>query len=365
MTYKRMTAVAGLIAWVMVGLPAFIYHTGRPGWSWGWVAAFIIFGCAFAADLAHLRPELLLAESAAAITLVLLRCNGYEGTLLVVLAMQLGSRFGRTTGLIWIGVQTSLLAAAVVWRLNPRAALLLAPPYFGFQLLAFFVFHTMAREMAMRIELATANAELRALQQVLGESSRMAERLRIAHELHDALGHRLTALTLNLEAALHCANGVEKPRLELCQSLARQLLSDVRDIVAQSNAGDGATVTQTLHDLVSVVPRPQVHLNIIGELRIFDPEAAHILLRCVQEITTNAARHSGARNLWIVIEPEGEALHLRAHDDGHGRDAPNDGFGLRGMRERVERAGGEIQFFTQPDRGFGVTAMLPLRSGTS
>ena len=148
MTYKRLTAVAGLIAWMMVGLPAFIYHTGRPGWSWGWIAAFIIFGGAFAADLARPRWELLLAESAAAITLVLLRCNGYEGTLLVVLAMQLGPRFERTTGLIWIGAQTLLLAAAVVWRLNPRAALLLAPPYFGFQLLAFFVFHTMAREAA-------------------------------------------------------------------------------------------------------------------------------------------------------------------------------------------------------------------------
>src|SRR5438876_2684753 len=365
MTYKSLIVVSGFAAWVMVGLPAFIYHTGRPGWSWSWVAAFIVFGCAFAADFARPRLELLLAESAAAITLILLRCNGYEGTLLVVLAMQLGPRFERTTGLIWIGAQTLLLAAAVVWRLNPRAALLLAPPYLGFQLLAFFVFHTMAREVATRTELVVANAELRALQEILAESSRVAERLRIAHELHDALGHRLTALTLNLEAALHCTTGVEKPRLELCRSLARQVLGDVRDIVAQSNAGDGVAMTQTLHDLVSVVPLPQVHLNIIGELRIFDPEAAHVLLRCVQEITTNAARHSGAHNLWIVIEPEGKTVHLRAHDDGHGREAANDGFGLRGMRERVERAGGEIQFFTQPDSGFGVTAMLPLRSGAA
>src|SRR5207237_10210827 len=114
MTYKRLTAVAGLIAWVMVGLPAFIYHTGRPGWSWGWVAAFIIFGCAFAADLAHPRPELLLAESAAAITLVLLRCNGYAGTLLVDLPMQLGPRLWRTSGLVWSSIQTSFLAAAAL-----------------------------------------------------------------------------------------------------------------------------------------------------------------------------------------------------------------------------------------------------------
>src|SRR5437588_6112756 len=283
MTYKRLTAVAGLIAWMMVGLPAFIYHTGRPGWSWSWVAAFIIFGCAFAADLVRPRMELLLAEAAAAIALILLRCNGYEGTLLVVLAMQLGPRLGRTTGLIWIGIQTILLAAAVVWRLNPRAALLLAPPYLGFQLLAFFVFHTMAREAATRTELATANAELRALQEILAESSRMAERLRIAHELHDALGHRLTALTLNLEALLQRVQGPERARVELSQSLARQLLHDVRQIVGDSATG-GERLPHALHALAGAVPRPKVHLEVAEGLAVGDPERAHILLRCTQEI---------------------------------------------------------------------------------
>ena len=362
MTHKRLIAFAGVIAWIMVGLPAFIYHAGAPKWNWEWVAAFVLFGMAFAADLLRPRLIFLLTESAAAIVLVLARCNGYEGTLLVVLAMQLGPRLGRNAGLWWISLQTVLLTTAVARSLNLRAALLLAPPYLGFQLLAFFVFHIMAREVETREKLSAANSELLALQQLLAHSTRMAERLRIAHELHDALGHRLTALSLNLEAVLHSVQGVERSRVDLCRSLARELLNDVREIVAESKPGEGVPLAQALAPLISAVPRPRVHLEIAEGLQVFDAEAAHVLFRCVQEITTNAARHSGAENLWIALSYEDGAVRLRAHDDGRGSQV-SDGFGLRGMRARVEGAGGEIRFDARPGEGFGVTALLPLRGG--
>ncbi|HMK23680.1 MAG TPA: histidine kinase [Terriglobales bacterium] len=364
MGYKRLIGVAGLIAWILVGLPAFIYHAGAPSWDWRWVLMFAVFGGALAADLWKPRPVLLFAESAAAIGLVLLRCNGFEGTLLVVLAMQLGGRIGRTPAVAWMVMQTALLVVAVSLRLSPRAALLLAPPYLGFQLLAFFVFHTMAREAAVRTELAATNAELRALQEILAESTRMAERLRLAHELHDALGHRLTALTLNLEALVQCTHGPEKGRVELCRSLAGQVLADIREIVAESKARESVPISQTLATLVSAVPWPRVHLTVAESLRVCDPEEAHALVRCTQEIMTNAARHSGAENLWIVIEQDGDGVRLRAHDDGRGREEQADGFGLRGMRERIEKVGGQIQFSNGRDHGFGITAMLPKRSGT-
>lgn len=365
MSYKRLIAVAAAIAWGMVGLPAFIYHVRAPSVDWRWVIAFVAFAVAFVVDLARPRVLALFVESAAAIAIVLLRCNGYEGALLVVLAMQLGARFASTAGLIWIMLQTSLLTVATAMRVNLKAALLLAPPYLGLQLLAFFVFSATAKEAAARSELAAANAELRALQPLLADSSRIAERLRITHELHDALGHRLTVLTLNLEAVLRSTEGAVKGRVELCQSLARQVLSDMRDIVAHSRTQDGIAVAESLRALVSAVPVPSVHLDIESNVRILDAEAAHTLLRCVQEIVTNAARHSGAANLWIVIEQEDGKVRLSALDDGHGAAMKNDGFGLRGMRERIHNAGGEIQFSAQPGRGFGVTAMLPVRSGAA
>jgi signal transduction histidine kinase len=364
MTQSRLIGIAGLIAWLMVALPAFVYHAGVPA-DGRWIVVFLLFGVLFAADLRRPRLLLVAAESAATIALVLLSCKGYEATLLALVAMQLGTRLDRRSGIIWIGVQTLLLGAAVGIQLNPRAAWLLVPPFLGFQLVAFFTFSVMAREVAARAALATANGELRALQEILAEGSRMAERLRIAHELHDALGHRLTALTLNLEAALQRTQGPAKTNVETAQSLARELLADVREIVADSQSRGGVHVAHALQALVSAVPRPQVHLEVAEGLRIADPERAHILLRCTQEIVTNAARHADAENLWIVIERDGEAFRIGAHDDGRGSDGPSDGFGLRGMRERLERAGGELRIATQPGGGFDVTAMLPMRRGAA
>ncbi|HVR06904.1 MAG TPA: histidine kinase [Thermoanaerobaculia bacterium] len=362
----RLIGIFGLITWLMVGLPAVIYHSGGTTSDGRWLAAYLLFGILFAVDLRHPRLLLLAAESGAALALVLLRCNGSEATLLALVAMQLGTRLERVGGIAWISVQTALLGAAVAVQMSPRAALLLAPACLGFQLVAFFIFYVMAREVAARTALAAANAELRAVHEILEESSRMAERLRIAHELHDALGHRLTALTLNLEAALQRTAGPAKANVETAQSLARELLGDVRDIVADFQARDGVHAARALQALVGAVPRPRVHLRIADSLRIADPERAHILLRCTQEIVTNAARHSNAENLWIVIERDGEAFRIDAHDDGRGTrgargaDIASDGFGLRGMRERLERAGGQLRIATQPGRGFEVTAMLPL-----
>lgn len=362
MKHKRLIGVAGLIAWITVGLPSFVYHAGAVAADWRWTAAFLLFGAAFAADYFRPRAEFLAVESGAAVLLIYLSCNSYEGTLLVVASMQLGPRLSRMPGIVWIAIQTSVLVAALAVQVGPRFALAVGLPYLGFQLLAFFALHLMAREETTRSELAAANAELRALQQILEDSSRMTERLRIAGELHDALGHRLTVLTLSLEALLQSTEGSIKQRVETCQTQARQLLADVREIVADSKRRKGVPIADALQTLVGAVPHPRVHLDVAGAVRLFDPEDTHILFRCVQEIITNAAKHSGAENLWIVVEQHGSSVRLRAHDDGRGSDGRADGFGLRGMRDRIERAGGEIHFSSQLGRGFGVTALFPLRS---
>jgi MYXO-CTERM domain-containing protein len=82
MSQSRLIGITGLIAWLMVGVPAFIYHAGTPPSDPRWTAAFVLFGVLFAAALRRPRLLFLFAESAAAIALVLLRCDGYEGTLL-------------------------------------------------------------------------------------------------------------------------------------------------------------------------------------------------------------------------------------------------------------------------------------------
>jgi len=148
------------------------------------------------------------------------------------------------------------------------------------------------------------------------------------------------------------------------QSLARTLLADVRAIVAEKNADDCLDLTRALRTLVADLPRPRVQLEVDDALRIDDPERGLVILRCVQEVVTNAARHSGAENLWITVRRSGDAFEVRARDDGRGRAAIRDGFGLRGMRERIERAGGELTIESGAGRGFALTAFVPARSGS-
>ena len=250
MPASRLIGIIAVVTWLMVGLPALLYHATTGHSDWRWLGVFAAFGALFALDLR--RPHLLLlaTAAAAALSLVPLRCNGYEGALLALIAMQLGTRVTPAAGIAWILAQTALLGVADALQFSSRSAWLLVPPYLGFQLVAFFVFHAMRRETAARAALAASNAELRAVGQILADSGRMAERLRIAQELHDALGHHLTALSLNLEAALQLTQGAAHASVATAQGLARRLLNDVREIVAASRSRDGINLAEALQALV-------------------------------------------------------------------------------------------------------------------
>ena len=365
MSQLRLIGTIALVTWLLVAVPVLLYHVPDGSLGWQWTAVYLGFGTLFALDLRRPQVLFLALASAAALYLVVLRCNGYEGALLALVAMRLGTRMRRLTGIAWILGQTLLLGIADAITFNPHSARLLLPPYLGLQLVAFFVFDAMAREVAARTALAASNAELRGVGHILADTSRMAERLRISQELHDALGHHLTALSLNLEAALQLTQGAAHASVATAQTLARRLLSDVREIVADSRTRDGISLADALQTLVGSVPRPEIHLDIPAGLRTPDPERAHTLLRCAQEIVTNAARHSEAENLWIRVRCEGETLRIDARDDGRGSERADGGFGIRGMRERVSQAGGELRVATQPGRGFEVTALLPVRGGVA
>ncbi|HKO59131.1 MAG TPA: sensor histidine kinase [Thermoanaerobaculia bacterium] len=337
---RKLLRIGGLAAWLMTGVPVVVQTPlSLRTFAW-WAVVFLGFGAAFVLPK---KPTLLLLalQATCVVTMVLLLCDGFEGSLLVLIAMQLAAMLTPKKGVLWIAVQSALLFGAIAVHWSPRAATLLTPPYLGFQLLAFFTIGALHREAATRAELA-----------------RIGERLRISQELHDALGHHLTALSLNLETAKHQTDGAPRERIETAQSIAKLLLTDVRELVA-SMKSDDENLAAALRTMIGALPSPHVHLDIDERLTISDPEKAHILLRCAQEIVTNAARHSDARNLWIAIESVDGQLEIRARDDGRGADGATPGFGLRGMRERIERAGGRIELSTTPGSGFSIFATLP------
>ena len=111
--------------------------------------------------------------------------------------------------------------------------------------------------------------------------------------------------------------------------------------------------------LAEEMPRPHVHLTLPQVLPVTAGEEALTILRCAQEIVTNAARHAEARNLWLEVCERDGKLELRARDDGRGADEVRAGNGLQGLRERVERAGGALIVATSPGAGFSICATLP------
>jgi signal transduction histidine kinase len=363
---RRPLTFAGAAAWLMVGLPV-LMHGGIPAWRLEvWAATWVSFATLLFGALAStsLRTRLLLLALCvvAVVAMVLLLCDGFEGALLVLIALRLGGSVSRRVGIGWTVIQTALLGAGIAVHWTPSAALLLAPPYLGFSLLAFALADLLAGTAAQRRALAAANAELRAAQRLAVENSRLAERMHIARDLHDTVGHRLTALGINLEIAGKLAGGAVSEPIAMARELVKAALGDVRAAVERLHDDERIDLATTLRTLASDMPALRVHLAVPDGLCNDDPERAVALLRCTQEIITNAARHARAENLWIdITESDLGAVELMAHDDGRGAREAAPGNGLRGMRERVAATGGSVETSSPVGKGFRVRAILPAR----
>lgn len=229
----------------------------------------------------------------------------------------------------------------------------------SFQLFAIGAAWAMAGAERARDELAQVNAELLATRSLLAESARDQERLRLSRELHDVAGHKLTALKLNLAALARQPQLLGDDRVQLCARLADELLADIRGVVQQLRQDEGLDLGEALHALARPFPRPRLELEILDDARVVTLAQAEAVLRAVQEGLTNAARHSQAHTLWVVLRREGDALLLDIRDDGRGRGELQPGNGLRGMRERFETIGGGLRVERTRTGGVHLQAWLP------
>lgn len=339
-----------------------------------WLGCFILFGAAFALTGWRARPPLarwmhiasLVIQTSAALTMIRLVCSGLEGSLLVIVAAQLGWLLPLPVALGWILVQATAMCAILGLTMSRQLTLTLMTIYLGFQVLAFLSCFLTAREAAARAEVLETNRELRATRELLANTSRLAERERLSRELHDTLGHHLTALSLNLEAARHLARDDRtREQVERSQSVTSLLLRDVRGVVSALRGEDPIGLADALRILIDAVPEPKIHLQVADDLPITDPLRAQTVLRCVQEIITNSVRHAHAANLWIELAPSDGGLTIRARDDGRGAKEIRPGHGLVGMRERLETVGGRLDITSEVTRGFTVSAWIPLSEGAS
>jgi signal transduction histidine kinase len=388
LSHTQLLRYAGLFTWAMVGIPLVLntwyFPVGEPGEPgellapvpdlMGSTIAYFVFGVGYwlvTRDLGSRRPRwydivLLGVLTISAIAVSQLTGTGLGSILLMIVAGVIPWLMPLSLGIPWLILQHVALVPVFIegQQFTLVAAILQAALYIGYSSFTFITGLVAKHQVEARDEQRRLNSELRATRALLAESSRMSERLRISRELHDLLGHHLTALSLNLEVAGHLAEGKALEHVRQSHTLAKLLLTDVREAVSEMREERGIDLGAALRVLAEGVPALEVELDLPERLHIEDPERAQVLLRCAQEIITNAVRHAGANRLRLTLAQDPTELRLQARDDGRGSDAPVAGNGLRGMRERVSACGGRLEITTAPGQGFALDVRIPLEAAS-
>ncbi|WP_245642034.1 sensor histidine kinase [Nonomuraea candida] len=215
-----------------------------------------------------------------------------------------------------------------------------------------------------------------ALQAKEEEARRRAgeERLRIARELHDVLGHNISMINVQAAAALH---GLKKrpedaeAALRTIKETSKETLRELRTtlgVLRQVDEDAPTTPADSLARVEALVAASglKVRTELSGPLDTVPTEVDLAAARIVRESLTNVSRHSGTDQATLTITNTSGNIVIRVEDDGPGAAYDGgSGFGLQGMRERAAALGGTLEAGPRPEGGFRVTARLPLTTPTN
>jgi len=353
--------LALLLTWSAVGLAL----GGEAGLSlplaWSLMLAFL--AASLLTDLPRLTRAwlyvLLLVQAASALALVWLAPRtGTTPVLLVVLAAQLGMLWPLRRTLVAVLLLDAVFLLLMLDNGHP-APYLVVMIYAGFQAFALLIGHYASTAEQARDRLVLVNADLLATRALLADSARYAERLRMARELHDVAGHKLTAMSLNLRALAADPAFADREKVALAQQLAHELLGDIRGVVQAMRDSRGLDLETAMRALAAGMPRPALQVTVEEDVRITDPAQAEALLRLVQESLTNAARHADTDVLRVQLRREGDEICIHVEDDGRLRGALHEGNGIAGMRERIAAVHGSLSLGRTELGGLCIDARIP------
>jgi signal transduction histidine kinase len=231
-----------------------------------------------------------------------------------------------------------------------------------FSVIPWFLFIRLMRQLrAGRDEAEALVEELRASRAETAQAAALAERSRLAREMHDVLAHSLSALALQLEGARLLARDRDTDpevvaAIERAHHLAGSGLSEARSAISTLR-GDDLPGLDTLADRFG----DRVDVSVEGEPRELASEAQLALYRTAQEALTNVVRHSAAEHVSLAVAYEPGGTRLVVEDSGpavNGSASVGGGYGLTGMRERAELLGGRLNAGPAGD-GFRVELWLP------
>jgi signal transduction histidine kinase len=220
------------------------------------------------------------------------------------------------------------------------------------------------REEKLRLEIETANDQLRAQAAQTEELATTRERNRVAREIHDGVGHYLTVVKTQLDAAAAILPGQpDQARAAILKAarLAGDALDDVRRSVGTLRTDNASPpLPEALRALAAESGLPAT-VRLEGTVRPVPPGIEHALFRSAQEALTNIRKHAGAAATEVLLDFRAPGrVSLAITDNGRGvNGTPAAGFGLVGIRERIEVLGGRVQSGNRPGGGFALTVEVP------
>jgi len=219
-----------------------------------------------------------------------------------------------------------------------------------------------------------ANIQLQKYANEVEELTVDRERTRMAREIHDTLGHYLTILSIQLETISKLQErDPARAIVEVAEArrVAAQSMQEVRNAVAALRPSSIATLslpealTQLANEFRSTSNETELTLDLETQLPLLSPDIQLALYRAVQEALTNIRKHAHATKVLVRLRYEAHEIELVVLDNGNGAAEnesryPGSGFGLVGLRERVELLGGHVTYGTEEAQGYRVTIRVPL-----
>ena len=276
--------------------------------------------------------------------------------------------------MVFVVVINVIGAALDVWRDPGLPGALIALGILAFAIAFAYVYcRWMARVIEQSLERAALIEQLESTRAELAaahhQAGVLAERHRLAGEIHDTLAQGFTSIVTLLQAAeasLGPGESGARRHLDLALVTARENLAEARTLVtaltpATLQAGSLGDTVQRVTGTTGAQVGIQAHAEVTGTARRLPTGTEVVLLRVCQEALANVRKHAAARQVSVRLCYADATVRLTVTDDGRGFDphAANGGYGLKGMLERVRQAGGTIKLTSAPGAGTEVSAEVP------
>lgn len=216
------------------------------------------------------------------------------------------------------------------------------------------------------LALSAAHQELQLYAKQVEELTAIHERNRMARDIHDTVGHKMTALLVQLQLLREWQKRDSRKADEtvgVCETLAREALGDIRLSVRTLQTENGPSFIESLKQLTEDFYKNAgvtSELTVSGDPALVPLSLHPTVIRTVQEALTNAKRHGGATACSIQLTCSPETVSLLIKDDGKGNPEAALGFGLLNMKKRAAEHAGMIRFESERDQGFTVIAEFSL-----